>query len=187
MSDNEKLAYFRRGLNAHLGLEIDKADGAMTYERAVGLAAKIESAVNTLANSKSPTYSNTLGKSTNNYKGKFNSSTTQPGYGSAGTGNQSTVTGTGPTAQVVTNYKLNELLTEETDEPNYNYNEEGEGIISLNAVFKKLSQEERKKLMKEGRCFFCREVGHITKNCPKRSKNNSKLIGSQGKGEARQQ
>jgi len=78
LTDNEKLAYFRRGLNANLGLEIDKADGAMTYERATGLAAKIESAVNTLANSKGPAFSNTLGKTLVVSKGKFTSATSQP-------------------------------------------------------------------------------------------------------------
>lgn len=179
LSDNEKLAYFRRGLNVNLGLEIDKADGDMTYERATGLAAKIESAVNSMANSKGHAFSNTLGKPTVTSKGRFSpssSSQASVGYGS-GSGSSNSV----PTAQTVT--KLNELLNNGEEEEDTR--EEGEGI-NLNAIFKKLSQEERSKMMKEGRCFFCREVGHITKNCPKRNKNYSKS-GNQGKGEARHQ
>ena len=183
LTDNEKLAYFRRGLNASSGLEIDKADGIMTYERATGLAAKIESAINTMTSSKGPAFSNTLGKTpvTNTSKGKFTSnSSAQPGYGSG-----SSSSSVGPTAQAVT--KLNELSIGAEREGESNDNEEGEVVpVSLNAVFKKLSQEERTKLMKEGRCFFCREVGHITKNCPKKSKIYPKS-GNQGKGEARHQ
>jgi hypothetical protein len=178
LSDNEKLAYFRRGLNVNLGLEIDKADGIMTYERATGFAAKIESAVNSMANSKGHAFSNALGKSSVVSKGKFSSSGSQP---AAGYGSGSGSSGTGPTAQPVT--KLNELLS--SGEAEVDTREEGEGI-NLNAIFKKLSQEERTKMMKEGRCFFCREVGHITKNCPKRNKNYPKS-GDQGKGEARHQ
>jgi hypothetical protein len=154
----------------------------MTYERAMGLAAKTESAVNTMANSKGPAFSNTLGKApiVNKGNSKFtsSSSTGQPGYGSG-----SSSYSTAPSAQAVT--KLNQLTTSGDPEGEANMNEEGEGI-SLNAVFKKLSSEERTKLMKEGRCFFCREVGHITKNCPKRSRIYPKP-GNQGKGEARQQ
>jgi hypothetical protein len=179
LSDNEKLAYFRRGLNVNLGLEIDKADGVMTYERATGFAAKIESAVSSMANSKGHAFSNTLGKPTVMSKGKFSPSSSS--QASAGYGSGSGSSSAGPTAQIVT--KLNELLNNAEGEADTR--EEGEGI-NLNAIFKKLSQEERSKMMKEGRCFFCREVGHITKNCPKRNKNYSKS-GNQGKGEARHQ
>jgi hypothetical protein len=34
--------------------------------------------------------------------------------------------------------------------------------------FAKLSYEERLRLMKEGRCFICRQTGHLSKACPKR-------------------
>ena len=182
LTNNERLAYFRRGLNPATALEIDKADGIMTYERATGLAAKIESAINTMANSKSPAYSNNLGKTFAGNKSKFSSSAQSSGYGSAG--NQNNNGHGGPTFQPVT--KLNELSAYAVDrEQEIESPDESEGL-SLNAMFKKMSQEERTKLMKEGRCFFCKEVGHMTKNCPKKSKIYPKS-GNQGKGEARQQ
>ena len=33
--------------------------------------------------------------------------------------------------------------------------------------FQKLTDAERDKFRKEGRCFRCREKGHMAKNCPK--------------------
>jgi hypothetical protein len=184
MPDSEKLGYFRRGLKPELALEIDKADGVMTYERATGLAAKIESAVNTLHHSKAPIYSNNWDKAAvgkyklpnSNYSGSSSSSS----YGSG----SSSSNFKGPSTQSIT--KLNELSIEDNHD-----RAEGEGggeIVTLNAMnnFKKLSPEERTKLMKEGKCFYCREVGHRSKECPKKNKNNSKST-DQGKGEARHQ
>ena len=40
-----------------------------------------------------------------------------------------------------------------------------------NIQLKKLTQEERDRCMKEGRCLRCREKGHIAKNCPKAQRN----------------
>ncbi len=31
---------------------------------------------------------------------------------------------------------------------------------------KKLTPEDRDRLMKEGRCFYCKELGHTTLTCP---------------------
>jgi hypothetical protein len=31
-----------------------------------------------------------------------------------------------------------------------------------------LSDEERKRLQAEGRCFFCKAQGHVSKGCPKK-------------------
>jgi Retrotransposon gag protein/Zinc knuckle len=31
-----------------------------------------------------------------------------------------------------------------------------------------LSEEEKKRLMTEGRCFFCKQQGHMSRNCPKK-------------------
>jgi Retrotransposon gag protein/Zinc knuckle len=31
-----------------------------------------------------------------------------------------------------------------------------------------LSEEEKKRLMAEGRCFFCKQQGHMSRNCPKK-------------------
>jgi Zinc knuckle len=31
-----------------------------------------------------------------------------------------------------------------------------------------LSEEEKKRLMAEGRCFFCKQQGHMLRNCPKK-------------------
>ena len=36
------------------------------------------------------------------------------------------------------------------------------------AQLRALSVEERKKLLKEKLCFYCRKPGHVTKNCRKR-------------------
>ena len=33
--------------------------------------------------------------------------------------------------------------------------------------FQKLTDAERENFRKEGRCFRCREKGHMAKNCPK--------------------
>jgi Zinc knuckle len=35
----------------------------------------------------------------------------------------------------------------------------------------KLSEEEKTKLSKEGRCFRCKKLGHISRNCPDKGKN----------------
>ena len=37
---------------------------------------------------------------------------------------------------------------------------------------RKLTDDERTKLRKEGRCFRCREVGHVSFDCPQRNKAN---------------
>jgi Zinc knuckle len=31
-----------------------------------------------------------------------------------------------------------------------------------------LSEEEKKRLMAEGQCFFCKQQGHMSRNCPKK-------------------
>jgi Zinc knuckle len=31
-----------------------------------------------------------------------------------------------------------------------------------------LSEEEKRRLMAEGQCFFCKQQGHMSKNCPKK-------------------
>lgn len=36
--------------------------------------------------------------------------------------------------------------------------------------FQKLNNQQRQELMKKGACFYCRETGHISRNCPKKSK-----------------
>lgn len=36
----------------------------------------------------------------------------------------------------------------------------------------KLTPETRAQCIKEGRCLFCREPGHIVVNCPKKNKIN---------------
>ena len=33
-----------------------------------------------------------------------------------------------------------------------------------------MSNEERQKLIKEGRCFYCKDVGHLSQECPKKPK-----------------
>jgi hypothetical protein len=36
--------------------------------------------------------------------------------------------------------------------------------------FQKLTDADREKYQKEGRCFRCREKGHMARNCPKNNK-----------------
>jgi hypothetical protein len=33
-----------------------------------------------------------------------------------------------------------------------------------------MSNKERQKLIKEGRCFYCKDVGHLSQECPKKPK-----------------
>jgi Zinc knuckle len=33
-----------------------------------------------------------------------------------------------------------------------------------------MSNEERQKLIKEGHCFYCKNVGHLSRECPKKPK-----------------
>jgi len=40
----------------------------------------------------------------------------------------------------------------------------------------KLSDEERSQFLREGRCFKCREVGHLSKDCPEHTKNNPNAV-----------
>ena len=42
--------------------------------------------------------------------------------------------------------------------------------------FQRLSNEERNRFMQEGRCFICKQVGHISRNCPNRSRTNIRSI-----------
>jgi hypothetical protein len=41
--------------------------------------------------------------------------------------------------------------------------------IAVNA----LTPEERSDLMRRGACFHCRQIGHISQNCPKKRGNNN--------------
>jgi hypothetical protein len=37
----------------------------------------------------------------------------------------------------------------------------------------RLSEEERKRLRNEGRCFFCKNQGHLSHQCPKKTKSRT--------------
>lgn len=64
-------------------------------------------------------------------------------------------------------------------QPNYNYNpgpsnwkqgtrENPIMIDALQKVVAKLSDSERNELRRKGLCFYCKEGGHISRNCPKK-------------------
>jgi hypothetical protein len=36
-----------------------------------------------------------------------------------------------------------------------------------------LSKQEKDRLIKENKCFYCKEAGHVSKNCPKKKKKPS--------------
>lgn len=58
---------------------------------------------------------------------------------------------------------------------------DGDGSVSVNAVrFQKLTPVERTQMMKEGRCFKCRERGHMANSCP--TKNNAAGFGMKPSG-----
>ena len=40
--------------------------------------------------------------------------------------------------------------------------------LSLGRLGGNLSETDKKKLMDEGRCFYCKEKGHRTNRCPKK-------------------
>jgi Zinc knuckle len=37
----------------------------------------------------------------------------------------------------------------------------------------RLSTEERARLMKEGKCFRCKQFGHLSRDCPNKGQNNN--------------
>src|SRR6201984_3575986 len=45
-----------------------------------------------------------------------------------------------------------------------------------NGMFKRLSNEERKQLQAEGRCFCCKKQGHMSKDCPLKGKTTKKAV-----------
>ena len=50
--------------------------------------------------------------------------------------------------------------------------------IEIDAMrFKKLTQQERNRYMREGRCFRCRQTGHMSRNCPKNTDTGRKPQG----------
>jgi Zinc knuckle len=44
----------------------------------------------------------------------------------------------------------------------------------------RLSDEERQRLLKEGRCFNCKKLGHMMRTCPNKQQSNSNNSGRQG-------
>jgi hypothetical protein len=45
-----------------------------------------------------------------------------------------------------------------------------------------MDNEEKKKLIAEGRCFHCKRQGHMSCNCPRKKEGISKKEGTDGKG-----
>ena len=43
---------------------------------------------------------------------------------------------------------------------------------AIRTRFKKLTPEERSRLAKEGKCFYCKKPGHMARGCPSRPKQN---------------
>jgi hypothetical protein len=56
-----------------------------------------------------------------------------------------------------------------TKEPPPKYNSMDVDTIQIEAM----TTEEKTKLQKEGKCFFCKRQGHISKNCPNKKKDRN--------------
>jgi len=46
---------------------------------------------------------------------------------------------------------------------------------------RKLTPDERKKMIEEGRCFACREKGHLSSQCPKKEHGGTRKAATKGK------
>ena len=46
--------------------------------------------------------------------------------------------------------------------------------MDIDAIRTQLTNEERTSLMKAGKCFNCKQAGHLLRTCPKRNKGKGK-------------
>ena len=62
-----------------------------------------------------------------------------------------------------------EVLTKKGTQNNQNKKKDPDAMDIDNVCLNPLTDEERKWFMEEGRCFWCRQHGHMSKACPKRN------------------
>ena len=66
-----------------------------------------------------------------------------------------------------------EALTKKPTQSNQNKRKDPDAMDVDNVRLNPLTDEERKRFMEEGRCFRCRQRGHMSKACPKKNEQNT--------------